>query len=156
MQTGAVAGAGLVLVMTVGVGTVAHELAHAAVLYLFGLECALELTLGRGQRPESKRSRDGARGAGAGAWATVTPKSVSAETSVRALRLSSVAPLLLAAPFLAVLTGLVPDPVGADSLLLTAWTVGWLACAIPSPQDFSVFWHAERAVAEQTANGSTE
>jgi hypothetical protein len=69
--------------------------------------------------------------------------------------LSSVAPLLLVAPFVALVTGIVPDPLQADSLLLTAWTVGWLACAIPSPQDRSVFWHTEQAVAEHT-DGSAE
>jgi hypothetical protein len=32
--------------------------------------------------------------------------------------------------------------------VLASVTVGWLACALPSPQDFSVFWHAERIVSE--------
>jgi hypothetical protein len=71
------------------------------------------------------------------------------------MRLSSVASPILVAPFVAVVAGIVPDPLQADSLLLTAWTVGWLACATPSLQDFSVFWHAEQAVAEHTA-GSAE
>lgn len=148
MQTVALAGAGMVLLLTVSVGIVAHELSHAAVLYLLGIQCDINI---------------GPDGVGAsqfdagifGTWAAVTPREISPETSAWAMRLSSVAPLILAVPFVAVVTGMVPDPLQADSLLLTAWTVGWLACAIPSPQDFSVFWHAERAVAEQTA-GSPE
>ena len=145
MQAMALAEAGIVLLLTVGVGIVAHELSHAAVLYLLGIPCDVELG------PE--RGRTGHLGANVpGSWATVTPREISPGTSAWALRLSSVAPLVLAVPFVTVLAGIVPDPLQADSPLLSAWTVGWLACAIPSPRDFSVFWHAERAVAEHTAD----
>jgi len=144
MQTMALAGAGIVLLLTVGVGIVAHELSHATVLYLLGIQCDIDIG------PE--RVGTGRLGANVpGNWAAVTPREISPGTSAWALRLSSVAPLVLAVPFVAVVTGIVPDPLQADSPLLSAWAVGWLACAIPSPQDFSVFWHAERAVTEHTA-----
>ncbi len=144
MQTMALAGAGVVLLLTVSVGIVAHELSHAAVLWLLGVRCDIDI---------------GPGGAGTGqfdtgvfgTWAAVTPRGTSSETAAWAVRLASVAPFLLAVPFVAVVAGVVPDPLQADSLLLSAWTVGWLACAIPSPQDFSVFWHAERAVAEHVS-----
>jgi hypothetical protein len=144
MQTLAIAGAGVVLLLTVGVGIVAHELSHAAVLFLFGIRC--DVAIGP--------ARDGVRQLGAtipGGWATVTPREISPGTSAWALRVSSVAPLVLAVPFVTVLTGVVPDPVQSGNPLLVGSTVGWLACAIPSPQDFSVFWHAEQALAQHGA-----
>lgn len=142
----ALAGAGVVLVLTVGVGIVAHELSHAAVLSLLGVQYDIQFG------PE--RAGTGQFAGIFGTRAAVTPREVSPDGSAWAMRLSSVAPLVLAVPFVAVATGTAPDPLQADSLLLSAWTVGWLACAIPSPQDFSVFWHAERAVAEHTGGSS--
>lgn len=143
MQTTALAGAGIALFLAVGVGVVAHELSHAAVLYLLGVPCDI------GIGPE--RVKTGQLGVNIpGTWATVTPREIP-ETSPRALRLASVAPLALVVPVVTVVAGTGSEPLQATSPLLSAWTVGWLACAIPSPQDFSVFWHAERAVAERTA-----
>jgi uncharacterized protein Usg len=72
------------------------------------------------------------------------------------MRPSSVAPLVLVVPFVAAVTCIVPALLQADSLLLTVWTVVWLACTTPSPQDFLMFWHAELAVAEHTAETSEE
>lgn len=141
-ETLVVVGAGAVLCLTVAVGVVAHELSHAAVLSLFGVRC--DVSIGRGRfgvgRPDASAS---------GALASVTPRETPPDASPWAMRLSAVAPLALAVPFLAVLAGAVPVPLSADGPLLGAWAVGWLACAIPSPQDFSVFWHAERALAER-------
>lgn len=139
-------GAGIALALSVGVGIVAHELSHAAVLSVLGIQCDIDIG------PE----RAGQFGTGIfGTWAVVRPREITTETSAWAMRLSSVAPLVLAVPFVAIVTGAVPDPLQADSLFLTALTVGWLACAIPSPRDFSMFWHPERAVARQKA-GSTD
>lgn len=146
-QITALVGAGMVLLITVVVGIVAHELSHAAVLYLFGIEHDISIRPDRTGTSQFDANTPGA-------WAVVVPREISPETPAWVMRLSSIAPLALAVPFLAVFTGVVPDPLQAESLLLTAWTVGWLACAIPSPQDFSVFWHAERAIAEHTADPS--
>jgi hypothetical protein len=149
----AVAAAGVVLLLTIGVGIVAHELSHAAVLALFGVRCDIDIDID--VRPA--RGGTGQLDAGVpGTWAAVTPRGVSSGTSAWAMRLSSVAPLLLALPVVSVVLGGVPDPVGGDSPLLSAWAVGWLACAIPSPQDFSVFWYAERAIAERAADPPEE
>lgn len=149
MQTTVLVGAGMVLLLTVGVGIVAHELSHAAVLYLLGIRCDISI----GPKRVGTSQFDSII---FGAWAAVTPREISPGTSVWAIRLSSVAPLILAVPFVTVVTGIVPDPLQADNPLLSAWAVGWLACAIPSPQDFSVFWYAERAIAEHSAESSQE
>ena len=147
MQILALAGAGMVLLLTIGAGIVAHELSHAAVLYILGIHC--DIDIGPEQAGTSLFDANVL-----GPWASVTPREISPGTSAWALRLSSVAPLALAVPFVTVAAGIVPDPLQAGSPLLSAWTVGWLACAIPSPQDFSVFWYAEQAVDEQTAEPS--
>jgi len=146
MEIVVLAGAGMVLLLTIGVGIVVHELSHAAVLSLLGIQC--DIAIG----PE----RDGTSQFGAnipGTWASVTPREIPPETSAWALRLSAVAPLVLVVPFVTVVL-IVPDPLQAGDPLLSAWTIGWLACAIPSPQDFSVFWYAEQAVAEHTVESS--
>jgi hypothetical protein len=137
MEPLALAAAGVVLLVTVGVGIVAHELSHAAVLYLFGVQC--DIAIGPGGECHGRSD----------SWAVVTPRGLSRETSAWAMRLSSVAPLGLAAPVVLVATGVAGHPGQTDSLLLTAWSIGWLACAIPSPRDFSVFWYADRAVAKR-------
>jgi hypothetical protein len=147
MQTMALAGAGVVLLITVSVGIVAHELSHAAVLWLLGIRCDIGIGPGGVGTGESDTGVFGT-------LAAVTPRGTSPETAACAVRLAPVAPLLLAVSFVPVVAGVVPDPLQADSLLLGAWTVGWLACAVPSPQDFSVFWHAERAVAEHLSGSS--
>lgn len=144
METTALVGAGMVLLLTVGVGIVAHELSHAAVLYLLGIEC--DIAIGPS---EIEAGQFGATISGA--WAAVTPQGISPGTPPWAMRLSSIAPLLLALPFVTIAAGIAPDPLQAGNPLLIAVTIGWLACAIPSPQDFSVFWHAEQAIAEHAA-----
>jgi len=147
MQIVVLAGAGMVLLLTIGVGIVAHELSHAAVLSLLGIQCDIAIGPDR-----ASVSQFGANIPGT--WASVTPREIPPGTSAWALRLSSVAPLVLVVPFVTVVLGIVPDPLQASDPLLSAWTIGWLACAIPSPQDFSVFWYAEQAVAEHTAESS--
>lgn len=152
--------AGGVLLLTVGVGILMHELSHAAVLSLFGVRCEIRIgPLGSGPALSDGITE---------AWAAVTPREMPADTSPWVVRTSAIAPLVLAVPLVAIAVGVVPDPTGADSPLLTALIVGWLACAIPSPGDFSAFWYAERAVAEHAeetrraeaegfgANGSEE
>lgn len=84
MQILSFAGAGIALALSVGVGIVAHELSHAAVLSVFGIQCNLDIG------PEES-GRFGT--AILGTWAVVRPREIPPETSVWAVRLSSVAPL---------------------------------------------------------------
>jgi hypothetical protein len=128
-------------VLTMGVGTVAHEFAHATVLESLGIPYDVEWFPGRGQA--------GPFGAGVSTtWASVTPRAVPDGLSPCALRVAAMAPLALLVPAALVLAGVLPDPLAGDDLVLTAVTVAWLGCALPSPQDFSVFWYPEEAVAE--------
>jgi len=128
----------VLLPVSVGIGLVAHELGHALVLRAAGVPHDITWFGGRDT---------GALGAAvAGQWATVRPRP-SPETPAWALRASSMTPLAMVAPFALVPLGVVPDPF-TGSLPVTVALLGWTACAIPSPQDFSVFWYAGRALEE--------
>ena len=134
-------GAGLALLVAVGAGMVAHELSHAAALRAFGVPYDIEWF------PD----RDGAGLLGMGArgrWAVVTHPAIPRTVSPSYLRAAAITPLVLATPFALVPLGVLPDPFRAGDLPLIAVTIGWLACALPSPGDFYVFWHADRVIAD--------
>ena len=139
MQGIALVGAGLALLTTLGIGLVAHELTHAAVLHAFGVPYDIRWFPGQ--------AADDSLNAGvSSAWATVTPRRIPPGMSAWTLRLSAVAPLALAAPFLLVPAGVLPDPLAGPAPVVAA-TVAWLGCALPSPRDFSLFWGADQVVA---------
>lgn len=143
--------AGGALLLALSIGVVAHELSHAAVLRALGVSFDVSWLPDRGA-PESVR-------AGAfGRWAAVTPRSLPPELSPRGLRLAALAPLVLATPMALILLGALPDPIQSGNLPLVAATLAWFGCALPSPQDFSLFFHAEAAIAEHAASalGSDE
>lgn len=122
-------GAGGVLMLTLLVGTIVHEWTHAAVLRLFDVPYEVEwwpYVTGRAiTRP----------------IATVTPIE-GPHASAVGLRIAAMAPLVLTVPFLAVFLGFAPDPLAVGDPYVTAGVIGWAGCALPSPQDFGVFWHA--------------
>lgn len=129
------------LLLALGVGTVAHESAHALVLWVLGVPFDV--------RWLPDRRETSPAGAGfPGRWATVTPRSLPADVPPWGLRVAALAPLAMATPMALVLVGVLPDPVQTGSPPLAAAAVAWFACALPSPRDFSLFWHAEGAVAE--------
>lgn len=132
--------AAVVLALSVGLGLVAHELSHAVVLRAAGIPHDITWF---GGRDRASLFRAGV----AGQWATVTPRP-SAGTPAWLLRLSAMMPLAMVAPLAIVPLGLAPDPVATGSLPVQVAVLGWMACAIPSPQDFSVLWHADRALGE--------
>jgi len=140
MQSVELAVAGLVLFATVAIGLVAHELTHALVLQTLGVP--YEITWFSG---------DSAPLAGrlSGTWASVTPKRFPVSMPTWGLQLSATAPLVLAVPLLPVVLGVVELPFAVDTPYAAASVVGWLACSIPSPQDFSVFWHADRILEQR-------
>lgn len=134
-------GAVVVLAGTVVAGTVAHELSHALALRAFDVPFAVEFF------PD----RDDAglpRADVGGTWATVTPTAVPAEFAPWRLRTAAMMPLLLATPFALVAAGVLPDPFAAADPYPKTAALGWLACALPSPQDFSLLWYPRRAIAE--------
>jgi hypothetical protein len=132
------------LATAVVVGTVAHELSHAAVLRTLGVPCTLAWF------PDD----DGTplRAALTGRWAVVTPRPASDGVASWRLRVAAMTPLALVLPLVPVLVGGVPAPVA--SLPLQLAVVGWLACALPSPQDFSVLWYADRALPDAPPAGA--
>ena len=132
-------GAGLVLIAAVAGGTLAHELSHAVALRACGVAYEFRWL------PDT----DGAglfRASVVGGWATVRLRGIPRGLSPWQLRVAAVTPLLLSAPLALVLVGVLPDPLRADDAYLSAAVIGWLACALPSPQDFSLFWYADRVI----------
>lgn len=126
--------AGLALLTAVAVGTVVHELCHASVLHLAGVPYELQWLSGE---------PDATLGSGLlGTWAAVELRGLPEGCSPWTLRVASLSPLLLAVPLLAIPAGLVADPFGGEQLLRQATVLGWMACALPSPADFSLAWHA--------------
>ena len=134
MEAAELLGTGVVLLGTVCVGLVAHEFAHAAVLRCLGIPFDVDWL------PTSTSRLDGRTHS---ALAAVTPTRIPVETPTWGIQLSAVAPLVLATPFLLIVFGIVPDPLAMANPYLAGMTVAWLACSLPSPQDFSVFWHAD-------------
>lgn len=126
--------AGLGLAVAVALGLVAHELAHALVLRLARIDHTVSFVPGR--------TEGVVRGLTSGKLAVVSPHPTGREPAV-VLRAAALAPVLLAVPVFALGAG---GALPADSLLATAVAIGWLACAIPSPQDFSVVFYADRAL----------
>lgn len=141
LQVGELVGAGILLVVMVGVGTVAHEFTHAAVLHALGVSYDIVWF------PDS----DGPRPFGIGVyrtWASVTPLSIPETVSDRELRLAAIAPLALATPSVPIILGIIPDPLELGNAFLVVATVAWMGCALPSPQDFALFWHVDRVMDE--------
>lgn len=128
------------LLALVAAGTVVHEYLHALALRTFGIPYTIEWFSGRDR---SLRSWLSVR------WATVTPDSVPADAAPWQLRLAAIAPLSLAAPLLLVATGVIPDPFAQGTVTLELAAVALLAAAIPSPDDFSLFWYADRVLADR-------
>ncbi|WP_136715331.1 hypothetical protein [Halorientalis salina] len=135
--------AGCVLLGTVAIGTVIHELSHAAALRAFGVPYAITWLPGENEGFHN--------GWPFGALASVSPLPTRRDISPFALRTAAVMPVLMTIPVVLALLGILPDPVASGNVTGTAVVVGWLACALPSPRDFSLVWHAEKAV-EETRN----
>lgn len=141
------AGAAGILFATLAVGIVAHEFTHVLALRILGVTCELNL-------PPARHDA-GVFGIGISqAWAAVVPRTIPPGISPWGLRLAAIAPIILAAPPLLVLTGVFPDPIETGNVYLVAATVAWLGCALPSPQDFSLFWYAEQVLEELGESGS--
>ena len=140
IQQGTLVGSGAVLLVAVIAGTVVHELSHAAALRAFSVPHVVEFLPRRAEVGTLRASITGE-------WARVVPCDLSSDLSPWALRVAALMPLLLATPLALVPLGVLPDPFGSDNPYLIAATLGWTACALPSPQDFSLVWHAERIVA---------
>lgn len=136
----------LLVVIAIGAGVVsgllAHEGLHAAVLRLAGVEYDVEFAVGLRARSVTRTDRP---------WAAVRPVR-PVQTAPGILRIAALAPLLLLVPAWLALHVETQAPAFVD-LLLTGAALGWLACALPSPNDFSVAFYAHRLVDGSTADG---
>lgn len=138
--------AAVVLLLTLAVGTVLHELTHAAALRLAGIDYDLAFL-------PAAPGEAGFNGSVTQTLATVTPRELDHTQPAWHLRLSALAPLSLLAPLALLGAGLIPDPTTTSNLVGRALVIGWLACALPSPQDFSIVWHADTVLARQRESG---
>jgi hypothetical protein len=139
MITAEILGGGLALLVAVTAGIVAHELSHALFLRAVGVSFDLRWF----------PSQDGAtrlRASVTGGLASVQLREIPDDLSPWKLRAAALMPFLLSTPFVLVGFGIAPDPFQAGNAALSAAMVGWLGCALPSPQDFSMFWYAEQII----------
>ncbi len=124
--------AGCVLICAVAAGLVTHELSHALVLRSAGVDADIVFL------PER---RDGLLALLASCpWAVVHP-TPTPHHPPWVFRLAALAPLSLLVPLIALQFA---GRLATETPIGIAMTIGWLACAIPSPQDFSVAFYAER------------
>lgn len=139
-----VAVAGCALALTVVVGLVTHEWMHALTLRLARIDYTITYFPDR---------TDGVGGLLASCpWAAVHPHPTGREPAL-SLRAAALAPVLLAVPVFAVGMhgGVFGVPV--ESPIATAIAIGWLACSIPSPQDFSVVFYAHQVLKAEATPG---
>lgn len=132
--------AGSALLVALCLGTLSHELLHAGCLHAAGVPVEIHW----GGRPGS----DDRLGDVTGALASVEPTYIPADLPPWTLRVAALSPLVLGLPLVAIAVGAVPDPFAGGPVVVQSAVVGWLACALPSPQDFSQAWHAPQVVAE--------
>ena len=118
------------LALGLGAGLLAHEFAHAVVARALGIECTVDFL------PNWDGTLCGVLTGRPLAHVTPLP---SIAVSPWRYRAAAVAPLALTAPVvIAGVSGHVPAD---DPTPLTVLAICWLACALPSPQDFSVAFH---------------
>lgn len=134
--------AALALLAALAVGTVVHELLHATVLRAAGVDFGLYLL------PQGEERRHGA--GLSGGLAAVRLEGVPEGTSPWTIRTASLSPLLLAVPLALVPLGVLPDPFASGHVVGQAIALGTLACALPSPADFSLVWDADAVVRGET------
>jgi hypothetical protein len=54
----------------------------------------------------------------------------------------AIAPVVLTVPVIFMGLGILPSALAGGTILYLTTTLAWLGCALPSPQDFSLFWYA--------------
>lgn len=137
--------AGSALVIAVAAGLLAHEWSHALALRLAGIEYDLEYGPSRRPPPRAAdaNSKRTALANSRVAWATVSPR-VTGDEPAWHLRLAALTPLCLPIPLVAILAS--GGAAWLPAEVVSAAMIGWIACAIPSPQDFSVALYAHRVL----------
>lgn len=128
------------------IGVVAHELSHAIALRAAGVPCRVEVL--------PTRDGGGFRSSALGPLARVSPTSVPENLQVWRLRVAAMMPLCLVVPVVLIAAGVLPVPSAMDSLALELAAIAWIGCSLPSPQDFSLLWYPERAMAVHRGSAS--
>ncbi|WP_290811520.1 hypothetical protein [Halovivax sp.] len=123
------------LALGVTAGLLAHEGCHAAVLRAGGIDYAVTFFPGSDGRPLGRLASC--------PWAVVRPNPTGREPAWL-LRAAALAPLSLSVPVFALVAA--GHPPTGDAPIGAALALGWLACAIPSPQDFSVAFYAHQVL----------
>lgn len=121
------------------VGVVVHEFSHAVALRAAGVPCRIEVL-------PARDDAGGFRSSVLGPLARVTPTHLPGDLPVWRLRVAAMMPFSLAVPVVLFATGVFPVPATVDSLTLELAAIAWVACSLPSPQDFSLLWYPERAM----------
>ncbi|MCU4800199.1 hypothetical protein OB920_07440 [Halobacteria archaeon HArc-gm2] len=129
--------AGLGILLSVIGGVLVHELLHVLVLRSGGVQCSLVLRRVRGEQ-------GGFQTLVSGSWASVEMESIPADCSNWRLRGASMAPLAMLVPVGAYAWAVTSGQV-TGTLFGSMVVMGWMACALPSPADFSVVWHTDEA-----------
>lgn len=133
---------GCALAAGVAAGLPAHEWSHATVLRAAGVEYDVAFFPDRGGSLLGLLASC--------PWAQVRPLP-SAGDPPWVFRVAALAPASLVLPVAALgLTGYVP---GSEWPVRTAFAIGWLACAVPSPRDFSVAFYAHDVLAGMSGAG---
>lgn len=130
--------AGCTLALAVAIGLVAHEWAHAAVLRVARVDYSVSYFPGRTDGFVSLLTTR--------PWAAVYPRPTGREPAWT-LRLAALAPSVLAIPVFGLAAA---GYMTTETPIVAAAAIGWLACALPSPQDFSVAFHAHRLLERST------
>jgi hypothetical protein len=125
------------LFVSLVVGVLIHELLHVLVLKTAGVRCSLVL------RPAGTDS-GGFQTLVSGSWASVEMESIPATCSLWRLRAAAMAPLAMLLPVGGYAWFVASGPAG-ESLVASLVVIGWMACALPSPADFSIVWHPAEA-----------
>ncbi|WP_332898486.1 hypothetical protein [Haladaptatus sp. CMSO5] len=131
-------GAALALLASGVAGIFAHELAHALALSALGVSYRIDWLPARDDGLLAMIFF--------GKLAAVTPQTFPAARAPFRLRVASMMPLTLLLPLAGIPLGILPDPFATENLVFQVALIGWMACAIPSPQDFSILWYARRVV----------
>ena len=127
---------GTALLLTVAAGVVAHEALHVLVLRSAGVRCSLAF--------RTAREGSGFQTLVSGSWASVEMKSVPDDCPNWRLRVAAMAPLAMLVP-VGAYAWFVTSGAATGSLTGSMVVIGWMACALPSPADFSIVWHTEEA-----------
>lgn len=131
------------LVGTLGVGLVAHEVSHLVALRLSGIPYTIETLPARGDNPASW-------GIGSPV-ARVRPTPPVGDIAPTHLRVAALMPLWLTMPLVLIFAGVIPDPLASGSVSSKLVLIAWTGCSIPSPQDFALAWYPEQALATASA-----